>query len=81
MGGASQCLFWAGEGAWGFTPLCPAGHLPLKGGDRQEALPPLHSQMLRWARLIRESISPLEGEMPGRAEGGKAPRTSAAVKI
>ncbi|CAH0225304.1 lytic murein transglycosylase [Agrobacterium tumefaciens] len=55
------------------TPLCPAGHLPLKGGDRQEALPPLHSQTLRWARLIRISISVLEGEMPGRAKGGKAP--------
>ena len=52
-------------------PLCPAGHLPLKGGDRQEALPPLHSQTLRWAKPARESISPLEGEMPGRAEGGK----------
>jgi len=22
------------------TPLCPAGHLPLKGGDRQDALSP-----------------------------------------
>ncbi len=22
------------------TPLCPAGHLPLKGGDWQDALPP-----------------------------------------
>ncbi|MBP2533763.1 hypothetical protein J2S88_000899 [Agrobacterium tumefaciens] len=53
------------------TPLCPAGHLPLKGGDRQEALLLLHSQALRWARPCRRSISPLEGEMPGRAEGGK----------
>ncbi|TZG33223.1 hypothetical protein AGR1_22135 [Agrobacterium sp. B1(2019)] len=50
-------------------PLCPAGHLPHKEGDRQEALPPLHSQMLRWARLDRLSISPLVGEMPGRTEG------------
>ena len=53
-----------------FTPLCPAGHLPLKGGDRQEALPTLHSQRLRWVRPDRESISPLEGEMSGRTEGG-----------
>ncbi|AXO68506.1 lytic murein transglycosylase [Rhizobium rhizogenes] len=53
------------------TPLCPAGHLPLKGGDRQEALPPLHSQTSKEARRSRLSISPLEGEMPGRAEGGK----------
>jgi hypothetical protein len=27
-----------------------------------------------WLRLL--PISPLEGEMPGRAEGGEAPRTS-----
>ncbi|OOO21327.1 hypothetical protein BTE56_12755 [Agrobacterium pusense] len=65
----------------GSTPLCPAGHLPLKGGDRQEALPPLHSQVLRWARLIRLPISPLEGEMPGRAEGGKATHTFVSLKI
>ncbi|OOO30467.1 hypothetical protein BS628_24085 [Agrobacterium radiobacter] len=58
-------------------PLCPAGHLPLKGGDQQEALSPLHSETLTWARPNHESISPLEGEMPGRAEGGKPhpPRT------
>ncbi|QBJ14563.1 lytic murein transglycosylase [Agrobacterium sp. 33MFTa1.1] len=53
------------------TPLCPAGHLPLKGGDRQEALQPLDSRALSWTRPNRESISPLEGEMSGRAEGGK----------
>nr|CAI0336131.1 hypothetical protein SHINE37_30290 [Rhizobiaceae bacterium] len=28
------------------TPLCPAGHLPLKGGDRQEVKASLHQQ--RW---------------------------------
>ena len=60
-----------GEVSASITPLCPAGHLPLKGGDRQEALPPLHSQTLRWAKPNHESISPLEGEMPGRTEGGK----------
>ncbi len=53
------------------TPLCPAGHLPLKGGDRQEALPLFHFQPLRWAIPNHESISPLEGEMSGRTEGGK----------
>jgi cobaltochelatase CobN len=56
-----------------FSPLCPAGHLPLKGGDRQGALSPLRLQTSRWPRHRRESISLLEGEMPGRAEGGKAP--------
>jgi assimilatory nitrate reductase catalytic subunit/cobaltochelatase CobN len=39
------------------TPLCPAGHLPLKGGDQTSAAPKL-------------PISPLEGEMAGRPEGG-----------
>jgi len=51
------------------TPLCPAGHLPLKGGDRLEARSPRRSLVLRWTSPYRESISPLEGEMPGRAEG------------
>ncbi len=53
------------------TPLCPAGHLPLKGGDRQ---------ILSWcqsfdvgqrAKRWRQPISPLEGEMAGRPEGGE----------
>ncbi|OOO30036.1 lytic murein transglycosylase [Agrobacterium sp. YIC 4121] len=53
------------------TPLCPAGHLPLKGGDRLAGRfrPSLHLRMNWWSRLL--PISPLEGEMPGRAEGGK----------
>ena len=55
----------------GLTPLCPAGHLPHKEGDRQAALSSLHSQTLRWARPRGVSISPPVGEMPGRAEGGK----------
>ncbi|PAQ04188.1 MAG: lytic murein transglycosylase [Mesorhizobium sp.] len=54
------------------TPLCPAGHLPLKGGDRLTATPHL---VLQHPRLRPERcegvISPLEGEMPGRAEGGR----------
>ncbi|PDT06504.1 hypothetical protein EFR84_01340 [Rhizobium chutanense] len=67
------------------TPLCPAGHLPHKGGDRQDApasrnvdRAPSGCGHLR--HLIRVSarpqpISPLVGEMPGRAEGG-APSTA-----
>ncbi|GGA78421.1 hypothetical protein GCM10011491_01990 [Brucella endophytica] len=54
------------------TPLCPAGHLPHKGGDwltRRSAL------ILRRQRLVSRVyegvISPLVGEMPGRAEGGE----------
>ncbi len=41
------------------TPLCPAGHLPL--------------HRLLWVGPNHDSISPLEEEMPGRAEGGGAP--------
>ncbi|KKX34413.1 lytic murein transglycosylase [Rhizobiaceae bacterium LC148] len=62
------------------TPLCPAGHLPLKGGDWQDALAfqkidpslPNDGKPERGLKAGRRpySISPLEGEMPGRAEGG-----------
>ncbi|PDT30503.1 lytic murein transglycosylase [Rhizobium sp. L9] len=62
------------------TPLCPAGHLPPKGGDRPRARScPHQTQRMRGADLctIKHSqsrrilpISPLAGEMPGRAEGG-----------
>jgi hypothetical protein len=38
------------------TLFCPAGHFPLSGGD--------------YARHLLKPISPLEGEMLGRAEGG-----------
>ena len=55
------------------TPLCPAGHLPLKGGDRQVArpLPRLDGRSLSGSRRPHP-ISPLEGEMSGRTEGGVA---------
>ncbi|TRB02557.1 lytic murein transglycosylase [Rhizobium rhizogenes] len=58
------------EGAERFTPLCPAGHLPLRGGDRLAVRfhPSQQLPMECWQRLL--PISPLEGEMPGRAEGG-----------
>ncbi|SOC94698.1 cobaltochelatase CobN [Rhizobium sp. AN5] len=59
----------------GYTPLCPAGHLPHKGGDQQEALSPLHPKTSRRAKSCCRSISLPVGEMPGRAEGGEAPRT------
>ncbi|EJT06959.1 putative lytic murein transglycosylase [Rhizobium sp. CCGE 510] len=62
-----------------FTPLCPAGHLPHKGGDRLGAKS--HpSWMLGmgetdWGAIVISGngrvlpISPLVGEMPGDAEG------------
>ncbi|TNM63109.1 hypothetical protein FHP24_16435 [Aliirhizobium smilacinae] len=68
------------------TPLCPAGHLPHKEGDHQDALPPhyidrhIGSDDQTWEsgnfgiglkRWLRfNPISPLVAEMPGRAEGG-----------
>ncbi|RVC46843.1 MAG: lytic murein transglycosylase [Mesorhizobium sp.] len=51
-------------------PLCPAGHLPLKGGDRMSRrLSPVSdaAEKAAWPKL---PISPLEGEMAGRPEGG-----------
>ncbi|POO55037.1 lytic murein transglycosylase [Agrobacterium rosae] len=58
----------------GFTPLCPAGHLPHKEGDRLDANSSLYPQPLRWAGGFHESISPPVGEMPGRAEGASPNR-------
>ncbi|TPL77066.1 lytic murein transglycosylase [Mesorhizobium sp. B2-3-13] len=52
------------------APLWPAGHLPLKGGD---CLFWLFSPITNIAELsptVKLPISSLEGEMPGRAEGG-----------
>ncbi|PTE06765.1 lytic murein transglycosylase [Mesorhizobium helmanticense] len=52
------------------TPLCPAGHLPLKGGDwLSSPLSPIVS-LAEFAPETKLLISPLEGEMSGRAEGG-----------
>ncbi|KAA9389095.1 lytic murein transglycosylase [Neorhizobium galegae] len=58
------------------TPLCPAGHLPLKGGDRLAATPRLRRVQRIGRRRCFLPISPLEGEMPGRAEGGILAPTS-----
>ncbi|GAB1584406.1 hypothetical protein PPNSA23_43490 [Phyllobacterium phragmitis] len=56
------------------TPLCPAGHLPLKGGDC--AFMDVRHQSLTLQDESRgpyQPISPLEGEMSGRTEGGTVP--------
>ncbi|RUU55204.1 lytic murein transglycosylase [Mesorhizobium sp. M2C.T.Ca.TU.009.01.2.1] len=51
-------------------PLCPAGHLPLKGGDwMSPRLSPI-ANVYDWVPSAKLLISPLEGEMPGRAERG-----------
>ncbi|PRD45972.1 hypothetical protein C5748_00480 [Phyllobacterium phragmitis] len=53
------------------APLCPAGHLPRKGGDWLTRLLAFILQRWRLAPNFHEGvISPPAGEMPGRAEGG-----------
>ncbi|RWP43413.1 MAG: lytic murein transglycosylase [Mesorhizobium sp.] len=52
------------------TPLCPAGHLPLKGGDCLSFLISPIASAARFAPAMKPPISPLEGEMSGRTEGG-----------
>ncbi|RWK56208.1 MAG: lytic murein transglycosylase [Mesorhizobium sp.] len=52
------------------TPLWPAGHLPLKGGDRQPYRRHLPFNLENRATAATRLISPLEGEMAGRPEGG-----------
>ncbi|MCL6654350.1 hypothetical protein A6R70_18865 [Agrobacterium rubi] len=56
------------------TPLCPAGHLPHRWGDRLAATfrPSLASRVK--LRQNAQPISLLVGEMPGRAEGGSHAR-------
>ncbi|TPN47647.1 lytic murein transglycosylase [Mesorhizobium sp. B1-1-9] len=51
------------------TPLCPAGHLPARG---RSALIQAFANLRRRMRggTGKLPISPLAGEMPGRAEGG-----------
>ena len=57
-------------------PLCPAGHLPLEGGDQMS--PPLSptTNVARGAPALKLPISPLEGEMAGRPERGASRRLS-----
>jgi hypothetical protein len=52
------------------TPLWPAGHLALKGGDWLLVRPSPISNDASWAASLKLPISPLEGEMAGRPEGG-----------
>ncbi len=52
------------------TPLWPAGHLPLKGGDQLAAKVSSTRNDDNGAWWSTQLISPLEGEMAGRPEGG-----------
>ena len=54
------------------TPLCPAGHLPHRWGDWLGLA--ARCTLVVWGYRRNESISPLVGEMPGRAEGGNPGR-------
>ncbi|RAZ75328.1 lytic murein transglycosylase [Mesorhizobium atlanticum] len=51
-------------------PLCPAGHLPLKGGDQMSRRLSPTVNVAEWAERLKLPISPLEGEMAGRPERG-----------
>ncbi|RWD81007.1 MAG: lytic murein transglycosylase [Mesorhizobium sp.] len=54
-------------------PLCPAGHLPRKGGDwLARRLSPI-TGVAESAPAPELPISPLAGEMAGRPEGGAVP--------
>ncbi len=61
-----------------FTPLCPTGHLPHKGGDQLGARSQLPTDVsaggcrFSGAEVLPLVISPLVGEMVGRPEGGNA---------
>jgi hypothetical protein len=58
------------EGTLRHAPLWPAGHLPLKGGDRLSyGVSPI-TGIARSGTTPKLRISPLEGEMAGRPEGG-----------
>ncbi|TIQ36994.1 MAG: hypothetical protein E5X48_08420 [Mesorhizobium sp.] len=52
------------------APLCPAGHLPRKGGDWPSRQPSQISNVAEWAAAQKPLISPQVGEMSGRTEGG-----------
>ncbi|SFB25690.1 hypothetical protein SAMN03159496_02588 [Rhizobium sp. NFR07] len=60
------------------APLCPAGHLPHKGGDQLGACSSAHFNpftkrvLFGGAKVRPLVISPLVGEMSGRTEGGNS---------
>ncbi|TJV06342.1 MAG: lytic murein transglycosylase [Mesorhizobium sp.] len=62
------------------TPLWPAGHLPLKWGDRRLSLLSPISNAGEERPRMKQPISPLEGEMSGRTEGGRAAVTLVTIR-
>ncbi|PBB18641.1 hypothetical protein CK219_18505 [Mesorhizobium sp. WSM4313] len=60
-------------------PLCPAGHLPRKGGDwMSRRLSPI-AGVARRGEASKLPISPPEGEMAGRPERGASHPTSPVI--
>ncbi|RWP51912.1 MAG: lytic murein transglycosylase [Mesorhizobium sp.] len=57
------------------APLWPAGHLPLKGGDLPSRFLSPITNIEKSAAASKLPISPLEGEMAGRPEGGASAPT------
>ncbi len=53
------------------TPLWSVDHLPLKGGDQATGMVSVIAIGSSNVQHACKPISPLEGEMPGRAEGGR----------
>ncbi|RWK56765.1 MAG: hypothetical protein EOR48_06240 [Mesorhizobium sp.] len=62
-------------------PLCPAGHLPRKGGDLRARRLSRISTTAGMSQASKLPISPLAGEMAGRPEGGAVPPTSHVRKV
>ncbi|RWO38178.1 MAG: hypothetical protein EOS11_25175 [Mesorhizobium sp.] len=53
------------------APLCPAGHLPHKGGDWPPPPPSRTATVARASGAPKLPISPQVGEMSGRTEGAR----------
>ncbi|RAZ89619.1 hypothetical protein DPM33_18345 [Mesorhizobium hawassense] len=51
------------------APLCPAGHLPHKGGDQLSRRLFANHHRCRTGEAPKPPISPQVGEMSGRTEG------------
>ncbi|RWH72278.1 MAG: hypothetical protein EOQ86_09690 [Mesorhizobium sp.] len=56
------------------APLCPAGHLPHKGGDWPSSLISPTTNLAKRTLSAKLPISPQVGEMSGRTEGGASLR-------
>ncbi len=62
--------------AHSITPLWLSSHLPLKGGDHAAAWFSPITDAGESRPASPQPISPLEGEMVGRPEGGAAPHVN-----